>query len=68
MSNSGQGPSLAIRTIPSNLARFLCLASLADTRVAWQRLVARSWRDPWREEGEENEEAVLDSPPTRGSG
>jgi CRISPR-associated protein Cst1 len=68
MSNSGQGPSLAIYPIPSNLVRFLVLAGRAETRAAWQSLVARSWRDPWREEAESENISPSDSPTGRRKG
>lgn len=46
MSNSGQGPSLEIHPIPSNLVRFLHLVVRAETNAPWRRLVAGAWRDP----------------------
>jgi CRISPR-associated protein Cst1 len=46
LSNSGQGPSLEIYPLPSNLLRFLVLASGAETRKGWRGLVARGWQDP----------------------
>lgn len=45
LSNSGQGPSLEIYPLPSNLLRFLVLASGPQTRDAWRGLVARGWQD-----------------------
>lgn len=46
MSNSGQGPSLEIHTIPSNLVRFLRLVNSAGVARSWRDILARSWRDP----------------------
>lgn len=50
MSNSGQGPSLEIHTIPSQLVRFLRLVGRPPTGAAWRGLVNRSWRDPQQKE------------------
>jgi CRISPR-associated protein Cst1 len=50
MSNSGQGPSLEIHTIPSQLVRFLRVVSRPPTGTAWRKLVGRSWRDPQQKE------------------
>lgn len=44
MSNSGQGPSLAIMHIPGEFVEFLFSLQSPDYRAKWNRLVARSWR------------------------
>jgi len=46
LSSSGQGPSLAIYHLPSNLIRFLILAARPSTRMQWRRMVGRGWQDP----------------------
>jgi CRISPR-associated protein Cst1 len=46
MSSSGQGPSLEIFHLPSNLIRFLILVNGAKTRATWNRTVARGWSSP----------------------
>lgn len=43
LSSSGQGPSLEIFTVPSELIRFLRKVVQAETSTAWNRLVARGW-------------------------
>jgi len=43
LSSSGQGPSLEIFSVPSNLIRFLANVSQASTSAAWRRIVARGW-------------------------
>ncbi|MGH7489315.1 MAG: hypothetical protein ACREMY_27505, partial [bacterium] len=43
LSSSGQGPSLEIFSVPSNLIRFLSLAASAPTSGAWNRMVGRGW-------------------------
>lgn len=52
MSNSGQGPSLEIHPIPSNLVRFLWRVGQAETAASWQRVVAGAWRDPAAKDAE----------------
>lgn len=44
ISNSGQGPSLAIEHIPGTFVTFLQELHLTEFAARWQRLVARSWR------------------------
>src|SRR5437870_11462173 len=46
LSSSGQGPSLELYHLPSNLLRFLALAGSGETRTAWRKLVRRGWQDP----------------------
>jgi hypothetical protein len=58
MSNSGQGPSLAIHPIPSNLVRFLRRVSEAGTASSWRALVARGWRDPAGKEDDASEKGA----------
>jgi CRISPR-associated protein Cst1 len=51
LSSSGQGPSLEIFNVPSDLIRFLRKVSQAETSAGWSRLVARGWEsqgDPAR--------------------
>jgi CRISPR-associated protein Cst1 len=43
LSSSGQGPSLEIFTLPSNLIRFFREVSKAATSAAWERLLRRGW-------------------------
>src|SRR5579885_634682 len=43
LSSSGQGPSLEIHRIPSQVVRFLALVQRAGAARSWQQLVARSW-------------------------
>jgi CRISPR-associated protein Cst1 len=50
LSSSGQGPSLEIFTVPSDLIRFLRKVSQAQTSAAWKRLVARGWEPQRRAE------------------
>ncbi len=44
MSNSGQGPSLAIFNIPGEFVEFLSTLHGAEMGAKWARLVQRSWR------------------------
>lgn len=46
LSSSGQGPSLEIFTLPSNLIRFFREASKAATSAAWERLLRKGWIIP----------------------
>jgi CRISPR-associated protein Cst1 len=43
LSSSGQGPSLEIFTLPSNLIRFFREVWKATTNAAWERLLRRGW-------------------------
>jgi len=43
LSSSGQGPSLEIFTLPSNLVRFFREVSKAVTSAAWEKLLAKGW-------------------------
>ncbi len=61
MSNSGQGPSLEIHTIPSQLVRFLRLVGRPPAAAAWRELVSRSWRNPQQKEGQKNRPAGTDT-------
>jgi CRISPR-associated protein Cst1 len=45
MSNSGQGPSLELHRIPSEVVRFMRLVSQPPTGAAWRSVVNRSWSD-----------------------
>jgi len=54
LSSSGQGPSLEVFPLPSNLVRFLALAGGTETRTAWRRLVGHGWQAPGKDaKGEE---------------
>jgi CRISPR-associated protein Cst1 len=46
LSNSGQGASLDIFHIPSQVTRFLRLAEAAGYGQGWRNLVAGAWRSP----------------------
>jgi len=50
LSSSGQGPSLEMYHLPSNLIRFLVLAGEPNTRPQWRRLVGRGWQSPTQDE------------------
>jgi CRISPR-associated protein Cst1 len=43
MSNSGQGPGIEIRELPSNILRFVMRANGVNYRAAWQDIIQRSW-------------------------
>ena len=43
LSSSGQGPSLDVFSVPSNLIRFLSNVTQASTNTAWSRIIARGW-------------------------
>lgn len=45
-SSSGQGPSLEILEVPSQLVRFLVRAGSAEYRGLWKRVEARGWFSP----------------------
>jgi CRISPR-associated protein Cst1 len=46
LSNSGQGPSIDIYRLPSNVMSFIWRAQKAKYRLAWKRVVARGWYRP----------------------
>lgn len=46
LSNSGQGPSLEVFYLPSQLIRFLSLANLVSYNNYWQTLLSRGWNKP----------------------
>ncbi len=52
MSNSGQGPSLAIEHIPGSFVQFLKELHGAEYHAKWQQLVFRSWRPAKGQEAE----------------
>lgn len=60
ISNSGQGPSLAIEHIPGTFVTFLHELHQAQYASRWQRLVARSWRAAKGESAESSEEPAAD--------
>jgi CRISPR-associated protein Cst1 len=53
LSSSGQGPSLEMYHLPSNLIRFLVLAGAPNTRPQWHRLMGRGWQSPTQDERDE---------------
>ncbi len=57
LSNSGQGPSLQVHFIPSQVVRFLALVQRSGAARYWQQLVARSWLEPSKkkEQGSEGQ-------------
>lgn len=60
ISNSGQGPSLAIEHIPGTFVTFLHELHQSTFASHWQRLVARSWRAAKGEAAETTDEAPAD--------
>jgi CRISPR-associated protein Cst1 len=60
LSNSGQGPSLAIFPIPGQLVDFLTSVNRDPYANTWKGLVAHSWRNPMGEVADDAGE----SPPT----
>lgn len=52
MSNSGQGPSLAMEHIPGSFVQFLKELHGAEYHAKWQQLVFRSWRPAKGQEAE----------------
>jgi CRISPR-associated protein Cst1 len=46
LSSSGQGPSLALFHLPSNMILFLGKAGMAQTRAQWNRIVSKGWQRP----------------------
>lgn len=57
LSSSGQGPSLAIFQLPSNVISFITKAGMARTQAQWNRIIARGWQRP----GGEVESSVPDT-------
>jgi CRISPR-associated protein Cst1 len=51
LSNSGQGPSLQVFDLPSNLIAFLNRARMASAKPAWGQIIARAWPQPEPEIG-----------------
>jgi CRISPR-associated protein Cst1 len=43
LTNSGQGPDIALFFLPSEVIRFLRLASRAGTQLVWRRIEAAAW-------------------------
>jgi CRISPR-associated protein Cst1 len=46
ISSSGQGPSLSLFHLPSNMILFLGKAGMAQTRARWMRIVSKGWQKP----------------------
>ena len=46
LSSSGQGPSLAVFHLPSNMIFFLGRAAMASTRARWSTIVGKGWQRP----------------------
>jgi CRISPR-associated protein Cst1 len=44
LSSSGQGPSLEVYHLPSNMIRFMGKAGMAQTQAHWNRIVVRGWQ------------------------
>lgn len=44
LSSSGQGPSLAVYHLPSNMLGFLRRAGMAQTRARWNLIVSKGWQ------------------------
>lgn len=57
LSNSGQGPSLAIEQIPGQFIDFMQDLHSGQYATKWKRLVARAWRGAQVEETSSDEEA-----------
>lgn len=62
MSNSGQGPSLAIFPIPSQLVSFLQRVNGDPYGGSWRRLAGRSWRQPVEEKPSAEDETAEGAP------
>ena len=58
LSSSGQGPSLALFHLPSNVIVFLTKAGMAKTQAQWSYIVTKGWQRPG---GEPNVDAALRS-------
>lgn len=58
LSNSGQGPSLEFFHLPSQVVRFLRLATMAPYGKRWKVVVARGWQDPRGKGSTESEETA----------
>jgi CRISPR-associated protein Cst1 len=58
LSSSGQGPSLEIFTLPSNLIAFFREVSRAATSAMWERLLRRAWVVPEQAKGRPKREGV----------
>lgn len=50
LSNLGQGPSLEIFHLPSQVTRFLRIADEAPQGAQWRKLVTKAWRSPYAQE------------------
>lgn len=59
LSSSGQGPSLAVYQLPSNMIMFIVKAGMAQTHTQWNRIVSKGWR---RIGGEETPEVPAEQP------
>ena len=44
LSSSGQGPSLLVYHLPSNMIRFLVMAATAQTHAQWNGIVSKGWQ------------------------
>jgi CRISPR-associated protein Cst1 len=65
LSNSGQGPSLEIYTVPSQLLAFLRRTGEQTYQAAWRRVIGRSWDRGAQEQGARRKSAA---PPIIGAG
>lgn len=68
LSSSGQGPSLAVFHLPSNVILFTTKAGMARTQAQWKRIVARGWQRPGGEtEPDATGTEAVPQPPRRKS-
>jgi CRISPR-associated protein Cst1 len=58
ISSSGQGPSLSLFHLPSNMIRFLGKAAASETGARWKRIVSNGWQRPGVSEVESTEDAT----------
>jgi CRISPR-associated protein Cst1 len=61
ISSSGQGPSLALFPLPSNMILFLAKAGMAETRSRWSGIVAKAWQQPGISESESAEASAANA-------
>lgn len=66
LSSSGQGPSLDLFFLPSNLIRFLVLAGSARYRDPWQRAVSQAWRPAGKQDDSSKKRKATHAPSSIG--
>jgi len=64
LSSSGQGPSLELFSLPSNLIKFLREVSKAETNTTWQKLLNKGWGT----EAEQSKARLKSRPAMQGPG